>query len=68
MLDDLNPVEKDGERNIWCKYYDACLDYVVENFWQRWDCSQCKHLTNQELKIDIHAQENEIVDFYDVTI
>jgi len=68
MLYDLNPVEKEGERNIWCEHYDTCLDYVVDKFWQRWDCSQCKHRSNQELKIEIRLREQERTELYDLSI
>lgn len=51
MYYDFNPIEKDGERNIWCQYYEDCLDYAVKKDWRSWDCSACKHLLNQKSKI-----------------
>jgi hypothetical protein len=38
-----NPMPKQGERNIYCPYYNDCLDYAVRASWQTWDCSQCLH-------------------------
>jgi hypothetical protein len=39
----LNPIPKTGERNIYCPYYNDCLDYAVTHSWETWDCSQCPH-------------------------
>jgi len=68
MIYGINPVEKEGERNIWCEYYEACLDYVVEKFWRHWDCSKCKHRLNQELRIEIQMQEKERIELYDLAL
>jgi hypothetical protein len=57
MYYDLNPVEKEGERNIWCRYYDGCLDHAVEENWRCWDCSKCQHFSNQELYLQAAFQE-----------
>jgi hypothetical protein len=59
MRYDLNPVEKEGERNIWCQYYQECLDHVVEMEWRCWDCSKCQHHSNSKLYIEVMFQEND---------
>ena len=44
-----NPIRKRGERNIYCPFYNDCLDYAVECFWPSWSCSQCPHKTVQAM-------------------
>jgi len=38
-----NPIHESGERNIFCPFYNDCLDYAVNGSWQAWNCSQCPH-------------------------
>jgi len=38
-----NPISESGERNIYCPFYNDCLDYAVSGSWQAWNCSQCPH-------------------------
>ena len=53
-----NPIPAKGERNIYCPYYDNCLDYAVQDWWDSWNCSQCpyrfikKSLGERDLDID----------------
>jgi hypothetical protein len=38
-----NPIAKHGERNIYCPYYDDCLDHAVKYCWEFWNCSTCPY-------------------------
>jgi hypothetical protein len=38
-----NPIYQRGERNIYCPFYNDCLDYAVNHFWRHWSCSQCPY-------------------------
>ena len=38
-----NPIPARGERNIYCPYYNNCLDYAVQDWWDSWNCSQCAY-------------------------
>jgi len=29
------------ERRIYCRHYEACLDYAVEQDWVSWSCAAC---------------------------
>jgi len=45
-----NPIRKRGERNIYCPFYNDCLDYAIKWSWKSWSCSQCPHkLTKQSI-------------------
>lgn len=36
-----NPIRKKGERNIYCPFYNDCLDHAVKNLWWYWSCVEC---------------------------
>jgi hypothetical protein len=54
MPQNTNPVRKSGTRNIFCPYYDGCLDYSAKRNWQFWDCSQCVHRLIQKPILEDH--------------
>jgi hypothetical protein len=31
----------EGHRNLFCHYYDACLDEAVKKGWNSWTCTRC---------------------------
>jgi hypothetical protein len=31
----------DGHRNLFCSYYDGCLDEAVKKGWSSWSCTRC---------------------------
>lgn len=31
----------EGHRNLFCNFYDACLDEAVKRGWNSWTCTQC---------------------------
>jgi hypothetical protein len=38
-----NPVHTRGDKNVFCPYYDNCLDHAVELHWECWTCQHCQH-------------------------
>jgi hypothetical protein len=38
-----NPIPAKGERNIFCPFYNGCLDYAIKDLWDAWNCSQCHY-------------------------
>jgi len=42
-----NPIHKSGTRNVFCPYYDECLDHAVERRWKYWKCSECPNKLRQ---------------------
>jgi len=43
MAEHLRPVKKNGKRNLFCAYYDTCLDYAVKQNWKYWSCYNCPY-------------------------
>ncbi len=31
----------EGHRNLFCSFYDACLDEAVKKGWNSWTCARC---------------------------
>ena len=58
-----NPIPRLGERNLYCPYYDACLDYAVKNRWQSWNCFQCPNKSIQET-ITVYECKGDNSDLY----
>ena len=42
-----NPIHKSGTRNVFCPYYDECLDHAIKHRWKYWKCSECPHKLTQ---------------------
>ncbi len=38
-----NPVYKRGAKNVFCPFYEGCLDHAVILRWHFWDCSECNY-------------------------
>jgi hypothetical protein len=32
----------EGHRNLFCSYYDGCLDEAVKKGWNSWTCTRCE--------------------------
>jgi hypothetical protein len=60
-----NPIHKQGERNIFCPYYNNCLDYAVKRSWQSWNCSQCPHKLIQSIA-ECEYEVNDAGPYYDL--
>ena len=65
---DCSPVEKEGERNIWCQHYEECLDYVASEFWMSWDCSSCRHQSDRNGKIEVALHNSDQTGIYESII
>lgn len=42
-----NPTPKKGERNLFCPYYNRCLDEAVARSWNTWHCTKCPYVSTQ---------------------
>ena len=41
----------EGHRNLFCGFYDSCLDEAVMRGWNSWSCSRCE-LHNLQPKVE----------------
>jgi len=63
-----NPVHRTGMRNVFCPYYDDCLDHAVDKCWRDWDCSECEHKWNDEAKPELLLEVGDSIAYYDIAI
>lgn len=49
---DRNPVQRRGNRNVFCPLYTECLDDAIKGSWQDWDCDDCPHKLNHKNEPD----------------
>lgn len=35
------PSSVSKQRNLYCRFYDQCLDHAVKKGWEGWTCAQC---------------------------
>lgn len=42
MENRINPLNKKGERDFYCRNYKNCLDVAVEKKWENMSCEECK--------------------------
>lgn len=52
MNTERNPVQRRGNRNVFCPLYRECLDDAIKGSWQGWDCDDCPHKLNHKNEPD----------------
>jgi hypothetical protein len=61
-----NPIRKRGERNVYCPFYNDCLDYAIKHFWQFWNCSHCPNKEIQAIaQLEYGASDTNL--YYDLS-
>jgi hypothetical protein len=60
------PVRKPGERNIFCPYYDDCLNFAVKRHWQYFDCSQCPSKMVKQAIMNTESMSNDGIIIYEL--
>lgn len=61
-----NPIPGTGERNIYCPFYNHCLDYAVDQSWLCWNCSQCLHRLIRQSVSGRDYEISEAVNYYEL--
>jgi hypothetical protein len=54
----------EGHRNLYCSFYDACLDEAVKRGWNSWSCTRCQLNAAQadvEGGIESYAQQRRFI-------
>jgi len=55
------PIPKRGQRNIYCPFYNDCLDHAVKNLWQCWSCAECPHRKIKSVdELEYEADDGEV--------
>ncbi len=64
MESDINPLNQDGLRNVFCPHYRRCLDRAVTGRWLFWSCAECVHRMDTELLTDGILTYTDALPFY----
>jgi len=59
-----NPVCRQGDKNVFCPYYGACLDHAVKHSWAYWVCSDCSHQSVEQPVLDDQSLVDSSVLYY----
>jgi hypothetical protein len=54
----------EGHRNLFCTFYDACLDEAVKKGWNSWTCTRCAlHALQPEVEggLESYATQRRLV-------
>jgi hypothetical protein len=43
-----NPLHIQGEKNVFCPYYNECLNHACKNKWKYWACRDCRYRRKRE--------------------
>ncbi len=62
------PSPKHGKRNLFCMYYDKCLDLAIKKTWETWNCSSCNQQSNQDPQYVTVFETSHSVAYYEVTV
>jgi hypothetical protein len=60
-----NPVPQKGMRNIWCPFYNGCLDHAIHQAWRSWNCSQCQNRMSIETTYEDGVISCQLSEYYD---
>ncbi len=62
------PVGKGGHRNIFCPYYNECLNYAIQEYWEDWNCTSCENVANEEAKPEMRMTVSGSVPYYELLL
>ncbi len=62
-----NPSRRRGKRNVFCSFYSECLDVVIGNRWNHWNCTQCEQRFNKGAAPEIPLNVNYNIAYYEVS-
>jgi hypothetical protein len=63
-----NPLQRKGERSIFCSLYNGCLDHAIRESWPYWDCSDCRHKFDQGARPEMELFAGEAIEHYDLSV
>jgi len=63
-----NPLQRMGERNVFCPLYNGCLNHAVKESWQYWTCGDCRNKLNQGAMPEMRLMATDSVEHYDLRL
>jgi len=62
------PLQRKGERNVFCPLYKGCLDHAVKESWPHWDCGDCQHKLDQGARSEMKLVVTDSIEYYDLRL
>lgn len=63
-----SPLQRKGERNIFCSLYNVCLDHAIRESWPYWDCSDCQHKLDRGARPEMAFSPGNAIEYYDLRV
>jgi len=67
MKNHLNPIHKNGDRNLFCANYSDCLDHAAVRHWKYWSCANCEYKLISQPAIHGPVTSDETPLYYDIS-
>ncbi len=68
MNQNYNPLPRKGERNVFCPFYDHCLNHAINKSWRYWNCGECRYKFDQRARPELRLNVNESIEYYDLRL
>jgi hypothetical protein len=62
------PLQRKGERNVFCPLYKGCLDRAVKESWPHWDCGDCQHKRNEGGRPEMRLMAADSIEYHDLRL
>ena len=53
---------------MFCDFYSACLDSVIERSWMNWNCTRCEHRFTQAAMPEAELNVNHSIAYYEISL
>jgi hypothetical protein len=62
------PLQRRGERNVFCPHYKGCLDHAVSESWSYWACGDCRHKLDQGARPEMRMIRTDSIEHHDLRL
>jgi len=62
------PLQRKGERNVFCPLYKGCLDHAVRESWPYWACGNCRHKLDQGARPEMRMISTDSLEHHDLRV
>ena len=62
------PLKRIGERNVFCLFYNRCLNHAVKESWECWTCGDCRNKQNQGARPEMRLMAADSIEHHDLRL
>ena len=63
-----NPLQRKGERNVFCPLYNLCLNHAINESWQNFACGDCLNKLDQGPRPEMRPMAIDSSEHYDLRL